>query len=137
MMENIMDKKKIGKVVKVLNQFEVVVNFGSSDGVIENQRFIVFQEGDEIKDPDTGESLGKLEIVRGQGEARHVQERLTTLRSIEINDEPQYLKRPRLRSPFESVSEQLFQPKEEYVTEVVPVPAPFRSVKEGDLVRRM
>lgn len=78
-----MGQKPIGKVVKILNPYEVVINLGAEDGVTKDDEFVVFEQGEEVTDPDTDESLGILEIVRGQGVAKHVQEKLTTLRSTE------------------------------------------------------
>ena len=71
------------KVVDVIDEFRVVINKGGSDGVSLGDRFLIYQIGDELFDPDTNESLGQLEIVRGQGRASHVQERMSTVTSIE------------------------------------------------------
>lgn len=79
-------QKRLGKVVKILNPFEVVINLGANDGIGAEDQFVVYAEGEELTDPDTGDSLGTLEIVRGQAFAKHVQERLTTLRSRESRD---------------------------------------------------
>jgi hypothetical protein len=78
--------KRLGKVVKVLNAFEVVINLGSRDGVSTDDEFVVYAEGEELTDPDTGESLGTLEIVRGQAFAKHVQDKITTLRSKQAGE---------------------------------------------------
>lgn len=131
-------EKRTGRVVKVLNPFEVVVNVGSLIGVEEADGFVVYAEGDELKDPDTEESLGTLEIVRGRARATHVQEKLTTLRSTETESKPEQQRRPILRSPIERLAGlRPFEPQEEYVTEYVEAPAPFRNVAVGDLARRL
>jgi hypothetical protein len=70
-----------GKVVQILNPFEIVVNLGSEQGVTEKTKFVVYAVGDEIRDPDTGESLGLLEIVRGRARVKHRQPKMATLRS--------------------------------------------------------
>lgn len=133
-----MVEKRSGKVVKVLNQFEVVVNLGSLAGVGESDVFVVYAPGDELTDPDTGESLGTLEMVRGKAQAAHVQEKLTTLRSIETRSEPRVQRRPIVRTPLEQLGGlSPFQPQEEVVTELVEVPAPFQGVKVGDFARRL
>ena len=69
------------KVVEVIDPDRIVINWGSSNGVKPGQRFLVYKLGPEIIDPDNGQSLGKLEIVRGTGKAVHVQEKMTTLKS--------------------------------------------------------
>jgi len=125
---------KQGKVVKVLSPLEVVVDIGNADGVGTSSRFLVFRHGEEIKDPDTNESLGILEIVRGRGEAKHVQEHLTTVRSIERRVERRDRVRQRLVGQFERLI-QIAPAESEMVTEEVEVLAPFEQVQTGDLVR--
>jgi hypothetical protein len=50
----------------------------------------VYEEGEEMRDPTTGASLGKLELVKAEVEAVHVQERLTVLMSrlASASDQP-------------------------------------------------
>lgn len=132
-----MAESRNAKVVKILNQFEVVINRGSEAGVSENDVFLVYALGEEVKDPDTGESLGKLEIVRGRAKVTHVQETMATLRSIETKSEPFDRKRPRLRAARDFFDLNLDQSPDEYVTELVEVPAPFRNAIVGDLARRL
>jgi hypothetical protein len=59
------------------------VNRGASHGLQLGDRFLIFGIGPHINDPETGEDLGTLELVRGQGEVVHVQEKMATIRSIE------------------------------------------------------
>jgi hypothetical protein len=70
------------QVVKLAdyNGNKLVVNRGSIDGVKLGARFLVYMLSDEeLTDPETGEPLGQLEIVRGRGVVSHVQERIATL----------------------------------------------------------
>jgi hypothetical protein len=55
----------------------IVFNKGSRDGVTPGQHFVIYQEGDDILDPETKASLGKLEVVKGRIIAEHVQETMT------------------------------------------------------------
>jgi hypothetical protein len=75
----------LAKVVHVADAepVEVVINHGSLQGVKPGDRFLVFGIGPRLTDPDTGEDLGELELVRGRGEAVHVQDHLATIRSLE------------------------------------------------------
>jgi hypothetical protein len=68
------------RVVEVIDPFKVVVNRGSSS-VKKGQRLLIYAVGKELFDPDTNESLGRLEVVRGTGVVTHVQERLCTVTS--------------------------------------------------------
>lgn len=68
-------------VAKELDDYTLVINKGSKDGVENEQRFQIYSMGEEIFDPETKESLGKVEIIKGTGKVVHVQERIATLRS--------------------------------------------------------
>jgi len=104
-----------------------------------NDEFVVYAEGEELTDPDTGESLGTLEIVRGRAYAKHVQKRLTTLRSRETRSGTRDRRRPEWRTPLEepSIDRRLSTPSEEYFVGAAPVPAPFENVEIGDLARKL
>ena len=51
-----------GKVAKILNSRELVINLGASDGVTNGMVFEVLdQKGEDIQDPDSGEVLGSID----------------------------------------------------------------------------
>jgi hypothetical protein len=76
-----MAEPQLARVVKVIDPYTVVINKGRKDGVHWQNSFLVFELGEELTDPETGEDLGKLEIVKGQGEVKHLQDTITTVRS--------------------------------------------------------
>lgn len=56
-----------GKVAKILNSRELVINVGSDNGVTEGMHFNVLDpSGEDIKDPDTGVVLGSLRRTKIQ-----------------------------------------------------------------------
>lgn len=61
--------------------YKAVINKGINDSIKKGQKFLIVGIGKELFDPDTNESLGKLEIVRGVAVATHVQEKITTVES--------------------------------------------------------
>ena len=71
------------KVVTVMNNdYKVVINAGGNQGIKTGQRFLIYSLSEhEIIDPDTNESLGYLEIVKGTGKVIHVQEKMCTIES--------------------------------------------------------
>ncbi len=80
------DKENISKypasVVKVIDKFTIVINRGSEHGVSKGNQFLVYYvDPEDLIDPETGENLGKLEIVRGTGTATHVQPKISTIKS--------------------------------------------------------
>lgn len=72
----------IGKVAAIIDDTTLVVNVGQAQGVEEGMGFVVYSEHQEIVDPDSGEVLGKWEIVKAQVVVVHVQERMSTVRSL-------------------------------------------------------
>ena len=70
-----------GKVAAIVDDTTLVLNVGARDGVHEGMLFAVVAEHDDIRDPDSGESLGRWESVKGRVAVTHVQERMATARS--------------------------------------------------------
>jgi hypothetical protein len=69
----------VGKIVKLLGKGRAVANIGLEASVRPGDVFAIFELGDEILDPESGDSLGVLEMVKGTVVAEHVQPRLTQL----------------------------------------------------------
>lgn len=69
------------QVAVVQDEFNVVISRGSKDNVKVGQRFVIYGMGPEVVDPETRESLGLLEVVRGTGVVVHLQDKIATLRS--------------------------------------------------------
>lgn len=69
-------------VVKVINDFTLTINRGSIHDISEGDKFLVYAiDKEELIDPETNESLGHLELIRGTGIASHVQDKMTTIKS--------------------------------------------------------
>lgn len=69
------------KVARVVSPTELVLAAGADDGVEEGMEFVVYSLSDAIRDPDTGEDLGQIEIVKARVVAAHVQDRMTVVRT--------------------------------------------------------
>lgn len=78
----------MARVLHVTDEYTVTINKGKADEVEVGDKFLIFDLGPELKDPDTDESLGRLEIVRGRAKVIHLQERISTLRTIETESIP-------------------------------------------------
>ena len=78
-----------GKVAQVLNNREIAINLGTAKGVTIGMYFdVVDANGQNIKDPDTGEVLGSIERPKVRVKITRVQEKLsvaTTYRSKKVN----------------------------------------------------
>lgn len=57
----------------------IVINKGKKDNIDDWMRFLVYEEADEVIDPITKESLGKLEKPKGYFTVQHIQEKMTIL----------------------------------------------------------
>ena len=72
-------------VIQVLDETypdKIVINLGSEHQIKKNQRFQIYSLSDEeIIDPENGESLGRLEIVKGTGKVVEIQLKAATLES--------------------------------------------------------
>jgi hypothetical protein len=74
-----------GKVAKILNGGEIVINRGSTNGVRAGMVFEVFApEGEEVWDPDTGETLGTVEEVKAKAEVTEAKDRFAVARLFEV-----------------------------------------------------
>lgn len=59
-----------GKVIRITGPNSLIINAGEEHGVSKGMRFVVFEEGDEILDPETRESLGKIEFIKAEVEVK-------------------------------------------------------------------
>lgn len=69
------------KVAKVVSTTELILAAGAEDGVGDGMEFIVYSLSEPVTDPETGEELGRLEIVKARLIAAHVQDHMTTART--------------------------------------------------------
>ena len=77
-----------GKVAAIIDDTTLVLNVGSEQGVEEGMAFAIFALHGEIEDPDSGQPLGRWEVVKARVVATHVQARLCTVRAPVIGEVP-------------------------------------------------
>lgn len=90
-MSNVDEEEKepiIGKIARILDEYTVVLNVGKEHGVKKGMMFLIYQEGEEICDPDSKESLGMLEIPKGEVEIVGVQNKSSIAKSSETETVP-------------------------------------------------
>ena len=68
-----------GKIIKILDDKRVIVNLGYNEGVKKDMKFIIYDEGEEIIDPESYISLGKREIMKHKIKAIHIQEKFSIM----------------------------------------------------------
>lgn len=120
------------KIAAVLNDYKVVINAGADNGIRKGQRYLIYALSDhEIIDPDTGKSLGYLEIVKGTGVIIHVQDKMATLESDTYKNFSK-----KYRKPTNAILKPYFSsPSEEIETERRQMP--FDNPYIGDLVKQV
>jgi len=126
-----------GKIVKILTPVKVVINLGLKQGVKKDMRFIIYDEGDMIYDPDTNTPIEKLEIVKGEVTVTHVQELVSVAESFKIVEK---VYNPNIRAIMSA-----FQPEVQETKEWAPLTVEKTEessiilpiVKVGDLVREI
>jgi len=124
-----MSTEKQVKVVSVVSPFQIVINAGAEAGLRMKQRVMIYAIGEMISDPDSGEELERLEIVKGTGRIIHLQGKISTVKSDMVEETPRHIKRQTTLGSFSSV----FGPSEE--TEIIKEDIPFSEPQIGDLVR--
>jgi hypothetical protein len=125
------DKKTIfpANVVRVIDRYKLAINRGLEDGLRLGQRILVYKlSNEEIIDPNTEESLGYLEIVKGTGKVIHIQDRLSTIESDkkEIKRTINNYNNPYIPRGFSSSASEVIES-----TELIP----FDNPELGDLVK--
>ena len=121
-------------VAAIVNRYTLVLNRGADDGIRTGQKFLVYGLSDfEIEDPETGDTLGQLEIVRGTGKATHVQPKVTTI----YTDEKTSGARRVVRQTGNPVFGVVGSGREDVTEYEDPEPIPFKDVEIGDLAKRV
>ncbi len=73
--------KTTGKIVTV-TPTSVYVNLGARDGIEKGAKLLVYREGEELKDPETGEVLGTIRSKRAQLEVFEIEEKFCKARQV-------------------------------------------------------
>lgn len=68
-------------VKEVIDAYKVVINKGLNQGIKKGDRFLIYNMGEEIIDPSTNKSYGRLEVTKGTGLAILVRDNETIIES--------------------------------------------------------
>jgi hypothetical protein len=119
-----------GKVLKILDPFRVVVNIGYENGIKNNMKFVIYELGERIFDPDTGLIIDQLEIIKHKIKVTQIQEKFSIMKSDEY--EPDIFKTVLMSGDFQSKTIPLStdeKPSKSSEKE-------YKKIKIGDLVRQ-
>lgn len=122
-----MNKEQNGKVASIQDGgLLVVINKGAASGIKEGMKYLIYNKGEEIMDPETNLSLGTLEIVCGKGVVIHVQEKMATIKSCEKDASVSKVIRPKW-----PIGDMFMPETEERSVQT----KPFNGAKEGSFAR--
>ncbi|MBU0494385.1 MAG: hypothetical protein KKB13_21255 [Chloroflexi bacterium] len=125
------ERKEDAQVVHIESTTRITINRGEHDGVNLGDKYLIYRLGPTIDDPETGESLGELEILVGRGKVIHPMDKMATLET----ESRTVTRRVRtIPSPFSGIAG-VFGPRE-VVEETVPGEE-FYDVERGDLARKI
>lgn len=132
-----MTSRYIAKVALVKDAYNVVLTIGLDDGVRAGMSLLIVGLGDIIRDPDTGEELEQLEVVRGRATVTHVQNKVCTATCSDVDKGPETRQIKKVSSRGSSAFAALVGPQDmvtESITPSEPRQREFDNVKVGDLV---
>lgn len=84
-------EKNIWKIIKIIDDFEVIINAGKEDFIKVNDIFEIVSPGETIIDPDTKEDLGTLDFIKAKIIVKELYDKFSVCRNIETNLPSQYL----------------------------------------------
>ena len=85
MSESKQGKSMLFKVVKIISEYDVVINAGSDDGVKVGDIFEIYEPGDVVNDPDTDEVLGTLDFVKARIQVKTVFQKMSLCTNTETS----------------------------------------------------
>lgn len=131
----------MNEVIKILDQFAILIDYGSRDGAIKGDKVRVFIKGKEVYD-NKGEFLGTLDIIKDELEIVEVYEYFSVCEKIERTS------KTIVRNPFEIHKISDLMKKTEVETNVKKLPLNVNKeectndifqtnepIKKGDLVK--
>ena len=120
------------KVARIIDEYKVVINAGFNDGISNGTTVMLYDLDEMIIDPDTGNELGVLEIVKGTGTVTHAQAAMATVESNMKEEVQKKVIQKRIPGIFEPTPN-LFG---RTTTEEIPlITKPFKDVHTGTLVK--
>ncbi len=139
--ENIL-KGNNGQVVKILSKTKLVINRGSNHNVTLGDKYLIYGLTEELFDPETKESLGSAEVIRGKGIVIHLQETLCTIESTTIIQSEPHKKIIKQHTDIlgSQLSSFLQNRRPEIIEEITPGGSyimEFTSPQKGDYARKI
>ncbi len=72
------------RVIEILDEYSIIINYGRSNGASENDEVRVIAKGPEVIDPNTGDSLGTLDSIKATLSLVTVYEHFSVCKKIQF-----------------------------------------------------
>lgn len=72
------------KIVKIIDDYTVVINGGKNDDLANDDELIIFSPGEKVIDPDTGLSLGTLDSIKANIYIENALDLMSVCKSSEL-----------------------------------------------------
>ncbi|MBZ2200793.1 MAG: hypothetical protein ABF723_05750 [Lentilactobacillus hilgardii] len=69
-----------GKVIRILNNSDLLIGIGSNDGVTFGQKFEIYEPGETVTDPESGTDLGPLDYIKATVEVTEIHPKFSLVR---------------------------------------------------------
>lgn len=76
------------KVVKIIDEYLIVVNYGKSQNAQKGDELEIFDIGERVFDPETNEDLGTLDLYKGKITVVNVYDKISLCKSAERLPKP-------------------------------------------------
>lgn len=80
----------IGKVIKIPNEYTIIVNVGNDVLSLGDDIYIV-EAGSDVIDPDTGEKLGRYDFIKEELSVEQVYPQFSVCKKIKYENKPSVL----------------------------------------------
>lgn len=125
------------KVIKILDEFRIIINAGFEDGIKPGTRLQIFVPGEEIIDPFSNVNLGTLDTIKAEIVANEVSQHVSICTNTATTNQISEL----LMHNNVSISQalQMIKPTTRPFnidpSEITPIEQTDKIIKIGDLVR--
>jgi len=72
------------KIVRILDEYRIIINAGSENGVNINDVFEIHGIIDTVYDPDTNEFLGSLDGIKAKVKVTQLHEKMSICKNVEV-----------------------------------------------------
>ncbi len=124
------------RIIKIIDEYKVVINAGTDDLIRYSTKFEVFVEGEEIFDPVTNESLGTLDTIKARLKVHTLFKKMTICISDEYTEKQSSIAQAALSISAFATPISVRKPLNIDATEISGGLVSGEKIKVGDLVRK-